>query len=64
MQRQVGKANPTVRAQHPMKLADKSLLVLLADTDVACRLQADDGVERAVGEIERPRVSPDDPHPV
>jgi hypothetical protein len=41
-----------------MKLADESLLVLLTDADVACRLQVDDGVERAVGEIERPRVSP------
>src|SRR6266545_3058410 len=64
VQGEVGKADVAVRAQHPMKLAYESLLVGLADADVACRLQADDRVERPVRGIERPRVSPDDPHPV
>ena len=64
MQGQIGEADAAAGAQDPVKLAHEPLLVLFADADVACRFQADDAVERTVGEIERPRVAPDDPHPV
>src|SRR5919198_994383 len=47
-----------------MKVADEPVLVELANAYVAGSLQADDGVERPVGEVERPCVAPHDLYPV
>src|SRR5437764_14849950 len=47
-----------------MKVADDPVLVPLGHADVAGGLQAHDGVERPVAEVERPHVTPHDPYQV
>jgi len=47
-----------------VKVADEPVLVPLGDADVAGGLQAHDGIERPLGEVERPHVAPHDPYPV
>src|SRR6266536_748635 len=63
-QGQVGEADVPAWAKHPVKVAHEPVLVPLGDADVAGGLQADDGVEPAVGEVECPHVAPHDPYPV
>src|SRR6266540_1892890 len=62
-QGQVGEADVAARAQYPAQLTDEPVFVPLADADVACGLEADDGVEGGVRKLERPGVASCDVHP-
>jgi len=57
-QREVGEPDVPAGPQHPEQLAHQSALAGLGDADGAGRLQADDRVEGAGGELERARASP------